>query len=668
MTNLALRASLMTCLGLATTAARAQDAFKATLPEQTLLYVSAPDIDSWQRGFQASPLYKIWAEEEVQEFLADLLAMGKQQFDEYLGMAKQMHANGMLPFDPSKLLDVRVKSASMAVTEIVPPGGQEAPTVSVVGCIDFGDTAKMVEHALGAIVQMGLAEVGTGPNAPMLETKDVGGTQLNMLVMRNPGSLEVGHGLVWAFVGGKLVIGTNVARTSRIVAALGGGAAPERSLVNDTTYRRVAQRVDAGRAAIEFFVRPTALLQTAVAAASAVLAGDSGPQGVDWKGVGRALDTLGFNGVPALGITSGYRDGMGFFNSFVLCPEEGRKGFMALSGASEINRDHLAWIPRDVGSFSIANLGSLEGIYTTVMDAVEAYDPEFLDMVSSQVTEVEDQVGFNIKKDIFGAFGPEYLSYSMPIGGLMATPELVLMAQCKDSQRTLEVLKKLCGLSDGLVSISESKTEAGTYYTIDLVLDEMGGIDPTGMLDPTFAFRNGFLVFGLSRVDVKGAIKRLAGEGGEDVRTNPAFKPLAASVPMNVDALGFSDMASTVDGIYGTLSGVLGMVPIPADVPVDLGLLPGVDTITKHLMGSVHWNAQHKDGFSMNMVGPIGPEIFVLGVVAIVGGAAVVGYATHPSEAPPVRRVGKEAPAGSRPVPLPPQRRKEASPLAPVHK
>lgn len=619
---------------------RAQAEFKESLPEHTLFYLAAPNLDAWWTGFKTSPVYKIWVEEEVQEFLADLMVQAEKYKEQYLGMAKAMHQQGRIPIDPEKLLQIRVKGVSLAITDLVIPGGQQPPMVSAVGCIDFGVSASIVREALGVLTQIGMQQAG---DKVQLETRDIAGSSFHIL----PGPPEARQmlptlGLAWGFVGSRLLFGTDTQRIAQIAAGM-SGKKPEKGLPDNGLYRRIAHRISAGRSDMEVYLRPDAFLDAMVGALR--FGAQKDPQmseKLDVDGIARVVDALGLTGMKGLGFSSGYQDGKGFFKAFMACPEDERKGLTTLVADRPVDKEHLGWIPKDVGSFTVFNLGNLEGLYSTVMEALSAYDEGVGQLAHGKLKEFEQQHEMNIKKDIFGAFGPEIITYSMPVTGLMATPEMVIMAECKNTDRTLEVLKQLCELSGGVVSINESNTEEGKYYTIDIVLDDMGmGMDPTGMLDPTFAFKNGFFVFGMSRSDVKGALKRFDGKG-EDVRSNPAFKEYLGRIPEKIESLSFTDVASTVDGVYGTLSGVLGMVPIPPDVPVDLGLLPSVDTLTKHLFGSVSWSTRHQDGFASENVGPFGPEMVVALGGAVAVGAVALGWTMAKRTEARVRRVGRE--------------------------
>ena len=48
--------------------AQAKKSLKEALPATTLAYFSVPDLDRSFLEFQKAPLFKIWREEEVQEF------------------------------------------------------------------------------------------------------------------------------------------------------------------------------------------------------------------------------------------------------------------------------------------------------------------------------------------------------------------------------------------------------------------------------------------------------------------------------------------------------------------------------------------------------------------------------------------------------------------------
>ncbi|MFQ5504376.1 MAG: hypothetical protein ACE5F1_06190 [Planctomycetota bacterium] len=595
--------------------APAQDAFKSALPKDTLLYLAAPDLPAAVEGFKQSAVYKIWREDEVQEFLEDLLAEGQKRFREGLDQAKQMYEGGLFPVSPEEILKIRVRALNFALTDLSAPGPNDPmPRVSVVLSIDFGESGKIVQPLLDTLLMMGMQQ----PDAPELSKKAVGENQLQTLRAPDmPPFLSINFG----FVGGRLLIGTDTERLESIMKSLGGGES-EGGLAGDPAYSKVAKRVGDLDTAVEVFIRPAAMIDVALELVDFV-AQMQPVFPVNPEGIKRAADALGLRSVKAIGCVSGYSEGKGASRSFVLCPENERRGLTACSSGKAIDLEHLAYIPKEVDSFSIGNL-DLKPVYSSLVTALQAYDSDKAAFILSRVSEVEKQIGLSVENDVFGVFGPELIFYSMPVSGLMGTPEMGLMVQCKEPARAVRVLKTLTSMSEGVVELAEDKADDGTtFYALDIDFGDMiPGFDMS-MLggEPTFTFKQGFMVCSMSRADCRNALKRIDGQGGEDVRANKAFN--SYFLPEKVAALSFQDMAASIDALYRVLSGVIGMFPLPPEVPIDLGLLPSTETITKHLFGSISYQETDSEGFLTKSMSPFGPEAGIALMGAVAGGAAV---------------------------------------------
>ena len=70
---------------------------KPYLPESTVMVVSASDIGASLREMHEMPLAKMWAEDEVQDFVADLLKMAHEYMEQGLDQARAANEQGMLP-------------------------------------------------------------------------------------------------------------------------------------------------------------------------------------------------------------------------------------------------------------------------------------------------------------------------------------------------------------------------------------------------------------------------------------------------------------------------------------------------------------------------------------------------------------------------------------------
>ena len=114
------------CLVLAAAPLTAQSAaFKAALPEHTLVFASLPNIRASLEEMKDQPLARIWREGEVQDFLADGLQMVEAHWEQGLAEGRKLHEAGKLPFDPADLTKLRIESLSMALTDLELGGTDE---------------------------------------------------------------------------------------------------------------------------------------------------------------------------------------------------------------------------------------------------------------------------------------------------------------------------------------------------------------------------------------------------------------------------------------------------------------------------------------------------------------------------------------------------------------
>jgi hypothetical protein len=612
----------LSLLGMAVAPVQAQKNFKRSLPKSTLLLFSAPDVPTAIERFKKTEIYKIWQEEEVQDFLADALEMAKKRFDQQLGQFKEMYKQGMLPIDPEKLLTLRLHGVSFALVDLAPPSQQSMPKISIALCLDFGPSAGVIKGILGMGEGMYAAQAKQKTGLGPIQEAKVGTIAFKTIVPPKAPFLS----LNWGWVGSSLLIGTHRGDFESIASKMLGGE--QGGLMETAAYKTVSQKIHSTDSALEGYFNFSRILDLSLKGLQMAASMEPDLAAVDFEGVKRVLDVTGISGLQAVGYSSGYDGGMGITRIFGLIPNKKRKGFFANSdGQASVSMDRLKVIPPDVAGFSIARFDFLKNFYKTALAGVQAYDPKVGDMVKAQIKEMEKQFGFNFEQDVFNAFGPEIISYSMPLAGLGGAPELGVMLSCPKPKKTVEVLRKIGKITGGYFDLVENETEDGVFYAIDIQMDTGGGMDPLAMIEPTLAFEKGFMIFGLSRSDVRGAIKRLSGENKTSILDNKVFQAAKGSLPDSVDSVSFSDNAANFSGIYSALSGVISFIPIPPEVPIDLGLLPSETAFTNHLLGSLAYSQQDPRGFASVFRGPLsGPETAALIGVGVVGGIfALIG-------------------------------------------
>ncbi len=638
-----MKRSLVLSLALALLAAGslpAQKPFdlKSKVPPGTLLYASLPDLPQSYRDFQNTPLAKLWREQEVQEFLAQPLAFAKTYWNMGMQQLQALHQAGILPVTAEELLSLRPGSLSVA---LIGPGGKDEP-------IRFAFTFQFSQgtQVLDKLVQFGLkklqaktdelkAKVKDGTADPMdrMELKmmprvcRVGPAQALVASTLPPNSGK-GPGftsLTYAYTQGLFLVASSKSLAEKILSDKPGA-----SLALDPVFRQAMGKVKSQGAEALFFLRPKGLIQAVLN-----LLREASPQTRDFlekhgKGIQKALDVTGLMGCEALALVSTYDRGKCFWDSFALAPEP-RKGLLALAGGRPLDLGHLAWIPGRATSFSIGHM-PLKKIYHTLLDAIGAVDPETGGRINGALAALKDRLGLDLEKDLLDQLDGEVLSYSIASSNLMTPGTTVVMAEVKSPQKLLNSLETLFGLSKGAVSLESTKDPATGMEIWQLQIDptmlpQTGPAMIVGralaFIKPSFTFHKGYLVGALNPRDVKKAVAQVEGQRKGDIRSRKDVALFLKGLPPKVTHVSFNDIKTTIQMLYETASGALNMVSLPDDIPVDLALLPGSDTVAKHFFPITSYSFVTKEGIYSRTVSPFGPET-LLGVAAVGIGSSIL--------------------------------------------
>ncbi|MFY9344845.1 MAG: hypothetical protein WAT39_20295 [Planctomycetota bacterium] len=596
--------------------AAAQGSILPYLPKDTIIAASIPDFSASVGEFAAMPLAKMWAEEEVQTFVADVKELVVKQFNEGLAKAKEMHASGAFPVDPEDILKLRVASAAFAVTKLhvgMTDMGPR-PEIGFVVHLDFGSSAP----TWGRLIRMGLGMMEAEAGNDMVKTESKVG-DVDLLCYSPPAEAGIKMGLNVALVPNGVLVGTLASDVRSIVEAM---AAKTPVLGATAQYQATAKHLSSDGVECEGFVRLDPLVDFGLSALR-IGAEEGELEGLDMAGVERAIDAMGLRNLGCHGGTTKYIDGKCVTQGFSSNSKEGG----ATVAAKVIDTSFLKWVPKDAVSFGAGTL-SVAPFYDTLVRGLQAYDAEMAKQVLAQLAEMEKQLGFNVRDDFFGAIGDHYITWSMPMGTISSPPELAFLLAVKDEAKLVNVLKNLTKLSQGMVEIEEGEKRGVKAYQVRVNFDPtqgMGGMNPFDMIQPTFAFKGGYMVLGFSASDVKRVFQRMDREDDPkgDIRSNREFAAVAGSIPAGVDSLSFTDWKSNFESLYQIATGLLAFVPVGDEVPINLSLLPDSGTLSKHLFGAVSYSRTTAAGAESMSVSPFGPEVALVVVAAIAAGAAV---------------------------------------------
>ena len=613
---------------IAVTAPLAAQGMLPYLPKQTIAAISAPKLSDAIVEMQQMPLFKMWAEEEVQAFLGDLVEMVSEQDEEMLGDLREMHAAGMLPFDPDKLTELNLEGVTIAITSMSLTEGDfgPMPRIGTMIHLDFGDTAELVYPILQAGLDMLQQEAPVEQSESMigdirlqtLTPYDAFAPDMSINVANVPNGVVIGT--ITDEV--KAVLNNWVNKTPMLTQTPGFSAATKGSA--DAAVR-MYMAPDFG---IDFFTNALKVMMDQ--GASLPLEGgeiDLDADMLDFDGVKRAMQAMGMSNVGTLGIAMEYDNGKSVSRARHAYADAGEQ---TAAASKVVDTNFLRWVPKDAVSFSAGSL-DVAWLYDTLVKGMQAYDADMAQMMLSQLAMVEEQMGFSIRKDLFGAMGDHYVTWSMPMGTISAAPEMAFLMKVNDEQKLLGSLQSIAAMSDGALEIEEATKRGLKSYQILLNADPMDGMgmNPFDMFQPTFAFKDGYMVMGFSASDVKRVFKRMDRDDNPkgDIRSNKEFMAIADQIPSGVNGLSFVDWKANFESYYQMLTGVLAFVPMSDEIPVDMSMIPDSETLTQHLFASLTYRKVGPDGAETVSISPFGME--TVAIVGLAAGVAGVFFAEY---------------------------------------
>lgn len=582
------------------------------LPKKTMMAVSAPDLAMSLAEFQQMPMAKMWAEDEVQTFFADVMEMAQEQIGEQLDQAREMHKAGQLPIDPDELLKLRINGGTFAITELGMSEGDwgPQPNFGIVAHLDFGQSAPTWNR----LIQMGLGILAAEAGDEMVRSESTIGN-VKMITMAPPEEAGIEMSLNVAMVPNGILIGT---LTEDIKAIVTNMTNKTPALSTSNGFAAATKNMDVSGAEMQFFMAPDPMVDFAMSALRMAVEMEDDLAMVDMDGVERAVKAMGLRNIGTMAAASSYIDGKSVTKSYHAHPNQGT------TAATTVDTKFLKWVPKDAVSFGAGAI-NVGDIYDTILKGLTAYDPELAKQMLSQLAQIEGQLGFTIRGDLFGSIGDHYITWSMPMGTISSAPEVAMLLKVNNEEKLVSALKNLSALSQGMVEIEEGTKRGVKSYAVQVNIDssEGMGINIFDMFQPTFAFKDGYMVLGFSASDVKRVFKRMDREDNPkgDIRSNKEFMAVAGSIPQGVSSLSFTDWKADFESMYQLATGVLAFIPMPEDVPIDMSLLPDSETLTRHLFASVSYTKTDANGTETVDVSPFGPETMLM-VGALVGAGA----------------------------------------------
>ena len=590
------------------------------LPKKTMMAMTAPDLAASMAEMRQMPIAKMWAEDEVQAFVSDVMEMAMEQIDEGMDQMRAMHDAGMMPVSPDTLMKLRLQGFTLAVTEFELKMGEfePFPKFGTLLHLDFGESAA----TWMPLVQMGLGMMQAEGGDLMTTTEwSIGDVKaVTMTPNMAPEGFEMGLNV--AMVPNGIVIGT---LTDDVKDVVTNWVNKTPMLSQTAGYAAAAQMIDTDGAELHMFMAPDSVMSTGLNVLKTLSQMDemAEMQMLDFAGIERAMQAMGMSNFGTLGLSTTYKDG----NAVTKASHAYSANSRTKGAKRPVDKKFLRWVPKDAVSFAAGSLDSTS-IYDTIVKGMQAYNPDMAQMMLAQLAEMENQLGFSVRGDLLGSLGDHYISWSMPMGTITSAPEMAYLIKVNSEEKLIGALKNMAALSQGMVELEEATKRGLKSYQLLVNFDPMDGMgmNPFEMFQPTFAFKDGYMVMGFSASDVKRVFKRMDRDDNPkgDIRSNKEFMAVQDQFPEGITSMGFVDNKASFESTYQMATGMLAFVPMPEDVPVDMSMIPESETLTQHLSAGIYYTKSGANGSETVSISPFGPETWF--TIGALGGAAAAGF------------------------------------------
>ncbi|MDJ0522560.1 MAG: type II secretion system protein GspG [Planctomycetota bacterium] len=330
--------------------------------------------------------------------------------------------------------------------------------------------------------------------------------------------------------------------------------------------------------------------------------------------VRRIANALGLDTVRAAAYGMAF-SGDGFMDSFILHAPDASHGIVPLVTMPPYQPRGLARVPANAFYYEegAVNFDQVIPNIRKLVGSIESNAVEEMDGFLKQMT---SHLGVDLEKDILGGLAGGACTYAaLPeTGGLF--PELAIMLQVKEPAVYEQTFAKLAMGIAGAVS-EEGDVIASTrkldYRGQTLHLFEMQASrgDDVVPFTPTWTMLDDWLVITLVPHTMKEIVLRGAMTSGGGLAEQEDFRSLRRVMPEGAGELAYLDLQAIMSLAYDTLVPVLQTAVKPnvlgREVPfkLDWAQLPAARTVRPYFRSVGAYTTWNKDGFAVQMHGPI---------------------------------------------------------------
>ncbi len=563
------------------TAAKPARAFRLSeiVPSGTILYASIDDVPAFVESLKSTATYRLWLEPEVQAFLGDAVREVRTKIE--AGREAFARETGL---DSREFQSFIRGQAAIAVLPPAPAGSMPR----VVASVDVGENARRIREIARGLVAKARREAGPGVEIS-IDSYSYGSVTVESV--RANGMPFAIHSAV---VGPSLLLTNDEeAMNDAIEAASGTSRRP--ALAADPAFGRVMSRIRGNgpsvaayadvAAAIEAFSSRIDDEKRAVLAALGVL---------DARAAGLAT-TIGKDGV---------------YDTFYLDAPGERRGILKLLDLPQRPFESLDVAPSDALVFAGLHADPSE-LWSEIRRIASAVKPGAAAEIDSALAEARAEIGFDPIADVVEAIGDEFtFVLRAPKSG--PVPDMAFVARLRDAEkiklaigRLDEKIREHAG--SGAPRHTVSTTDSGA--TLHSIAPEGA---PFGL---HFAITDDSVVIAPQASMVKATLAAGSGGLGRDTRFARALGTLDVGPDSRVGSLVYVDLENGLRYVYNLAAPFLSGWRGSKRVPIDMALLPTVDTLARHMAPIVQVMWSDQGGITTRSVSPTGNSAVIYATI-----------------------------------------------------
>jgi hypothetical protein len=607
------------------------------LPGDTLMMVTAPDVARMREVYQTSPQTLLWQDPAMKPFRDKFMLKLNEELIQPLERELRVHFSDYTNLAQGQL--------TMALTQNGWQKGSEQPP-AVLLLLDARDKGSQLKKNLADLRKKWVDAGKTIKTEKIrdiefmivpISDKDVPEALKKVLAPGAAGESETNTSPKNLLVIGQfesLLIAGNATRpVETVVAHLTGGSVPSLAEVPAYEANRLALFRDTP---LYGWVNAKALLDILTSKAS-----DKEPETPNPFAMfspERILAATGLGGLKTLAFAFRHSKDGSFFEFVATAPEAGRQGLLKILPISGKESGPSPFVPADVVKFQRSRIDGRKA-WATLQTVLNDISPQLVSSLnfmleSANTAGREKDPNFDVKKNLFGNLGDDFVSYQKAPRGkapadLNSAPSLLLVGSPQPEQLAGALKSVLVLLSQQAGAPTEREFLGRKIHSVPLPPMPLPGADSAKPMSRTlnYAASGGYVAL-TTDASILEEYLRSSESQSKALRDTAGFVDAAAKVGgTSTGWFGYENQAQTARVMIEALRKTSGVSTNESNPDsssgstgfpgagngyrdwLDFSLLPPFDKIAKYFHFTVYSAGANAEGFALKMFAPMPPAL-----------------------------------------------------------